>query len=85
MKYSYKTHGTCSQKIDIDIENGIINSVEFYGGCNGNLKGISAIVKGKNADEVIAAFDGIKCGFRRTSCPDQLARALKEALENDRD
>lgn len=82
MRYTYKTHGTCSRQIDLEVENGIVKDVKFFGGCNGNLNGISALVKGMPADEVIAKFSGIKCGFKRTSCPDQLACALKEALQN---
>lgn len=84
MRYSYKTRGTCSQQIDFEIENGIIGDVKFYGGCNGNLNGISAIVKGMKAEDVIKKFGGIKCGFKSTSCPDQLARALSEALQNEK-
>lgn len=84
MKYSYKTKGTCSQQIDFEIENGIIGDVKFYGGRNGNLNGISAIVKGMKAEDVIKKFGGIRCGFKSTSCPDQLARALSEALANEK-
>lgn len=84
MKYSYRTKGTCSGQIDFELENGIIKDVVFFGGCNGNLKGISAIVKGKPATEVIDTFKGITCGFKKTSCPDQLAVALQEALESEK-
>lgn len=77
--YSYKTKGTCSRQIDVELDGDIIKSVEFYGGCNGNLQGISKIVCGKTVDEVAAAFEGIKCGFKPTSCPDQLVYALREA------
>ena len=80
MKYSYTTRGTCSRKINFDLEDGIVKNVSFEGGCNGNLKGISALVEGKPAEEVITAVSGIICGFKSTSCPDQLAKALKEAL-----
>ena len=80
MTYRFKTKGTCSGQIDIELENGIIENVVFYGGCNGNLKGISALVKGKKAEDVIPLIKGIKCGFKSTSCPDQLAIALTEAL-----
>lgn len=79
MQFEYKTKGTCSQRIFIDIENGKIQSVEFLGGCNGNLKGISSLVKGMDVDEVIARLQGTTCGMKPTSCPDQLACALKEA------
>ncbi len=80
MKINYKTSGTCSRQIDIDLEDGIVKDVVFYGGCNGNLKGISALVKGKPAQEVIDTLKGLKCGFKKTSCPDQLALALEKAL-----
>lgn len=73
----YKTSGTCSQAIDIEVENGIVQSVTFIGGCSGNTQGISALVKGMPADEVISRLKGIKCGFKPTSCPDQLAKALE--------
>ncbi len=73
----YKTSGTCSSMIDIEVENDTIQSVAFTGGCNGNLQGISALVKGMKVDDAIEKLSGIKCGFKDTSCPDQLARALK--------
>jgi uncharacterized protein (TIGR03905 family) len=73
----YKTQGTCSREIDIEIKDGVIESVSFVGGCNGNLKGIGALVKGMTPDEVIARCKGISCGMKSTSCPDQLARALE--------
>ena len=76
----YKTKGTCSQLNSIELEDGKIHNVSFQGGCNGNLKGISALVEGMDAKEAIAKLDGIKCGFKNTSCPDQLAQALKQAL-----
>ena len=81
MTYTYKTQGTCSRKITFDLEDGIVKNVNFEGGCNGNLKGISALVEGKDAEEVIKTVSGITCGFKKTSCPDQLATALKEAKE----
>lgn len=74
----YKTSGTCSQLIDFEVEDDIIKSVAFTGGCNGNLKGISALVSGMRVDDAIAKLKGIKCGFKNTSCPDQLARALEQ-------
>ena len=74
----YKTTGTCSSAIDFEVENGIVKNVTFIGGCNGNTKGISALVEGMPVDEVISRLEGIKCGFKPTSCPDQLSRALKE-------
>ena len=73
----YKTSGTCSQAIDIEVENGIVQSVTFIGGCSGNTQGISALVKGMPVDEVISRLKGITCGFKPTSCPDQLAKALE--------
>ena len=76
-KYNYRTQGTCSSQIVLDVENGVINEVEFFGGCNGNLQGIASLVKGMKCEDVIARLEGIKCGFKPTSCPDQLAQALK--------
>ena len=76
----YKTQGTCSQEIDIELKDGIIETVSFVGGCNGNLKGICSLVKGMKAEEAIDRLKGIKCGFKPTSCPDQLARALESML-----
>ncbi len=74
----YKTTGTCSSAIDFEVEDGIVKEVKFIGGCNGNTQGVAALVKGMPVDEVISRLEGIKCGFKPTSCPDQLARALKE-------
>lgn len=82
MQFEYRTKGTCSQRIIFDIEDNILKNVQFIGGCNGNLKGISSLVEGMNIDDVIAKVEGISCGFKSTSCPDQLAKALKEAKEN---
>lgn len=79
--FEYKTRGTCSQKILFDLEDGKVKNVQFIGGCNGNLKGIGALVEGMNVDDVIARVEGIPCGMKRTSCPDQLAQALKAAKE----
>lgn len=81
MKYTYKTKGVCSREITFEVENGKIKNVSFFGGCNGNLKGIGALVEGMDVDEAIARLEGIKCGFKPTSCPDQLAQALKEVNE----
>ncbi len=80
MNYKYKTHGTCSRQIEFELQDGIVKNVSFFGGCNGNLKGIAALVEGKPAEEIIPLIKGIKCGFKSTSCPDQLAIALQEAL-----
>ena len=74
----YKTQGTCSQYIDFDLEDGIIKNVVFTGGCNGNLKGIRSLIIGMNLDEIKEKLSGIKCNFRDTSCPDQIANAIKE-------
>ena len=75
----YTTRGVCSRGIEIDIEDGRVSEVRFNGGCNGNTQGVAALCKGMAIDEVIARLEGIKCGFKGTSCPDQLAQALKEA------
>ena len=74
--YEYKTRGTCSQRILNDVVDGKVRNVQFIGGCNGNLKGIAALVEGMDADEVIARVQGVTCGMKKTSCPDQLAQAL---------
>ena len=75
----YQTKGTCSTSIDLEVENGKIKFVEFFGGCNGNLKGIANLVTGMDVDDAISKLKGVRCGFKPTSCPDQLAKALKEA------
>ncbi|MCH5169899.1 MAG: TIGR03905 family TSCPD domain-containing protein [Oscillospiraceae bacterium] len=82
MKYTYRTNGTCSREIVFDLEDGIVKNISFQGGCNGNLKGVSSLAEGQKAEDVIKRLEGIKCGFKTTSCPDQLATALKEALKN---
>ena len=79
MQYTYKTSGTCSREITFEVENGKVKNVQFFGGCNGNLKGISALVEGMDIEEVINHVSGITCGMKPTSCPDQLAKALKTA------
>lgn len=76
----YKTKGTCSTAIDVELKDGVIDSVQFTGGCNGNLQGISALVKGMTPEEAISRLKGIRCGFKSTSCPDQLAHALEEMI-----
>lgn len=82
MTYTYKTKGTCAAEIVIDMdENNIIRDVRFIGGCKGNTQGVAALVKGMSAEEVIGRVSGIRCGFKPTSCPDQLATALKKMLE----
>ena len=74
----YKTSGTCSSAINLEVEGDIIKSVSFTGGCNGNLQGISRLVEGMKVEDAISRLKGIRCGFKNTSCPDQLAKALKE-------
>ena len=81
--YQYRNYGTCSQAVEFDIdENNNLHNVLFYGGCNGNLQGISRLVEGMNCQEVITRLDGISCNGGPTSCPDQLAQALKDALKH---
>lgn len=78
---TYKTKGVCSKEIHFELEGDTIKSVEFIGGCAGNTAGIAKLVCGMKVDDVITRLEGTKCGFRSTSCPDQLAKALKEAME----
>ena len=80
MKYRYKTVNTCSQQIDFEIDNDILKNVQFYGGCHGNLQGIGKLVEGMPVTEVINLLEGIRCGAKATSCPDQLTTALKKVL-----
>jgi len=80
MQYEYTTKGTCSRQILFDIEDGKVKNVQYIGGCNGNLKGIGKLVEGMDAQEVIERLEGTTCGMKNTSCPDQLAKALKQAL-----
>ena len=75
----YKPHGVCSNLINVELDGDVIKSVEFVGGCAGNTMGISQLVQGMKVDEAISRMEGIKCGFKPTSCPDQLAQALKQA------
>ncbi|MBO5265793.1 MAG: TIGR03905 family TSCPD domain-containing protein [Ruminiclostridium sp.] len=81
MRFEYTPKGVCSRKMIIDIEDGKIADIQIIGGCNGNLQGISSLVKGMEVDEVIDRLEGINCGFKGTSCPDQLAKALIEATK----
>ena len=83
MTFEYKPQGVCARHLKFDIEDGIVKNVKFTGGCNGNLQGISALCEGKPVDEIINAVKGIRCGFKSTSCPDQLAKALTQALESE--
>ncbi|MBQ4058164.1 MAG: TIGR03905 family TSCPD domain-containing protein [Lachnospiraceae bacterium] len=80
---TYKTKGVCSQKIDFEIVDNKVTNVQFLGGCNGNTQGVAKLVEGMDANEAISRLEGIQCGFRGTSCPDQLAQALKQALEQE--
>ena len=79
-QYTYKTQGTCSKEIHFEVEDGIITSVKFLGGCPGNTKGVATLCIGRTVEEVVKLLEGITCGPRPTSCPDQLAKALKQAL-----
>lgn len=81
MKYIYQTKGTCSREIEVEINDGVVGAVHFAGGCHGNLQGISRLVKGMKVEDVIRRLDGIRCGMKPTSCPDQLCRALEEAIQ----
>lgn len=81
MRYSYKTKGTCSTKIDFDLTDGIVRDVKFTNGCNGNLQAVGRLVEGLTAEQVVEKLSGIRCGFKDTSCGDQLARACREAME----
>ncbi len=84
MRYTYRTSGTCSQAINFDLNDGIVTNVEFIGGCNGNLKAISKLVDGKSADYIIDTLLGNTCGYKNTSCADQLAKAVKKAQEESK-
>jgi len=83
MEYEYYTKRVCSKKITFDIDNGVVTNIKFYGGCNGNTKGVSQLADGMTPDEIISKLSGLKCLIRGTSCPDQLARALKEIKEKN--
>ena len=79
MTIEFTPQGVCSRKMIIEVENGTVKDITVEGGCNGNLQGISSLVKGMKVEDVIKRLDGIKCGMKGTSCPDQLAQALKQA------
>ena len=83
MKKAFKTSGTCSDRIDLEIEDGVIKSVNFSGGCEGNLNGLARLAVGMNALDAIERLKGINCGRKGTSCPDQLAKALQEAMDEE--
>ncbi len=80
---TYTTSGTCSREINLVLDGDTVEKVEFVGGCSGNTQGIAKLVRGMKIDDVIARLEGIRCGFKPTSCPDQLARALKESRQED--
>ncbi len=82
MVYKYATRGTCARSIEFELEGDTVKNVRFEGGCNGNLKGIGALVDGMKVEDIIARLEGTRCGFKNTSCPDQLAKALRKAVEN---
>lgn len=84
MTYTYKTQGVCAAKINFDIEDGIVKNVQFMGGCNGNTQGIAKLAEGRPAEELISILQGIKCGFKQTSCPDQFSKALQQALNEEK-
>ena len=81
MSYVYKTHGTCSTKIEVELDGNIVKNVKFTGGCHGNLQGISSLLQGMPVDEAVRRMEGIRCGNKPTSCPDQIAQALKTAQQ----
>lgn len=78
MVYTYRTSGVCSRAIYIEVEDDIVKNIRFEGGCNGNTQGVAILAQGMRIDDVIAKLEGIRCGFKPTSCPDQLAQALKQ-------
>lgn len=82
MHISYIPRGVCSQLMEIDVEDGIIQKVEVEGGCSGNLQGVSKLLVGMTAEEAISRLKGIRCGFKSTSCPDQLSKALEKCIKN---
>ena len=81
MEYTFIPKGVCSRKISFEINDGIVSNVRFAGGCAGNTQGLAALIEGMKAEDVVARLSGIRCGFKRTSCPDQMAEAIKEALK----
>ena len=81
MHYSFKTSGVCARAIEFDLDDGVVKNVRFAGGCMGNTTGVAKLAEGRRADELISVLEGIQCGMKGTSCPDQLAKAIKEALK----
>ena len=84
MTMTYVPKGVCSRKIDLELENGIVKSVRFTGGCSGNTQGVAALCVGRKPEELIPILKGIRCGFKPTSCPDQLSKALEQALQEEK-
>lgn len=80
MKYTYQTEGVCASRIDLEVTDGVVGDVVFTGGCDGNHKGLCSLVRGMKAADAVERLEGIRCGFRPTSCPDQLAQALKAVM-----
>lgn len=83
MVYRYKTHGTCAGYIDVEVENGILKQAIFHGGCNGNLQALSRLVPGMSLEQLKNTLSGIRCGFKQTSCPDQLVKAVEAAIAQE--
>ena len=81
MRFDYKTQGVCASKIEFEIDGDIVKDIRFIGGCNGNTQGVATLANGRKVDEIIGLLSGIRCGMKATSCPDQLAQALKQAKE----
>ncbi len=81
MSFTYRTKGTCSTQIEVELDGNIVKNVKFTGGCNGNLQGVSRLVAGRTVDEVESTLAGIRCGFKPTSCPDQLSKAVRAAYD----
>ena len=82
-RFTYQTKGVCSRAIDIEIEDGSVTRVEYHGGCSGNTQGVAALVRGMSVTDAVERLSGIRCGFKSTSCPDQLAQALREYLDKN--
>lgn len=80
-RYTFKPKGVCAAEISFDIDNGIVKNVSFYGGCSGNTQGVAKLCEGRRAEDIIKNLEGIRCGFKQTSCPDQLAKAIRASLE----
>lgn len=83
MTYNYRPSGVCARGLSFDIEDGKVKNISFSGGCSGNTQGVAALAEGMDADELITRLAGIRCGFKSTSCPDQLAKAVAKALEEE--